>query len=281
MGKYFGTDGVRAVAGQFPLVDDFIQKLGYAALRELQEYAKSEHLKPQVIIAQDSRASGPAILAALEKGIRASGANVISVGVAPTPAVAYLVKHTGSLCGVVISASHNPAEFNGIKFFTNQGTKLPEELENSIEAEIESLEQVPAPKGTYTQQEELVQEYERFLMSTVDAALYGLIKTFVCSRLMDTVLYGLDTARVAYIITDRWREVSRALLEMRRGVTLLQGQGAYTGAEKHVLLVAFKQREVVQVKRLLREIDPAAFFIVCDAHEIFGEGFGDYQKEEI
>lgn len=171
MGKYFGTDGVRAVAGQFPLVDDFIQKLGYAALRELQEYAKSEHLKPQVIIAQDSRASGPAILAALEKGIRASGANVISVGVAPTPAVAYLVKHTGSLCGVVISASHNPAEFNGIKFFTNQGTKLPEELENSIEAEIESLNQVPAPKGTYTQQEELVQEYERFLMSTVDAAL--------------------------------------------------------------------------------------------------------------
>ena len=119
------------------------------------------------------------------------------------------------------------------------------------------------------------------VFGTVDAALYGLIKTFVCSRLMDTVLYGLDTARVAYIITDRWREVSRALLEMRRGVTLLQGQGAYTGAEKRVLLVAFKQREIVQVKRLLREIDPAAFLIVCDAHEVFGEGFGDYQKEEI
>ena len=147
MGKYFGTDGVRAVAGQFPLVDDFIQKLGYAALRELQEYAKNEHLKPQVIIAQDSRASGPAILAALEKGIRASGADVISVGIAPTPCVAYLVKKTGSLCGVVISASHNPAEFNGIKFFTNHGTKLPEELENAIEAEIESLQDIPSPKG--------------------------------------------------------------------------------------------------------------------------------------
>ena len=112
-------------------------------------------------------------------------------------------------------------------------------------------------------------------------ALYGFIAQVVCAYVTDMVLYGLDTARVAYIITDRWREVSRALLEMRRGVTLLQGQGAYTGAEKHVLLVAFKQREVVQVKRLLREIDPAAFFIVCDAHEIFGEGFGDYQKEEI
>ena len=171
MGKYFGTDGVRAVAGQFPLVDDFIQKLGYAALRELQEYAKSEHLKPQVIIAQDSRASGPAILSALEKGIRASGADVISIGIAPTPAVAYLVKHTGSLCGVVISASHNPAEFNGIKFFTNHGTKLPEELENSIEAEIESLPSIPAPKGAFLQDDSLVREYERFLMSTVDASL--------------------------------------------------------------------------------------------------------------
>lgn len=171
MGKYFGTDGVRAVAGQFPLVDDFIQKLGYAALGQLQQYAQGAHLKPQVIIAQDSRASGPAILAALEKGIRASGANVISVGVAPTPAVAYLVKQTGSLCGVVISASHNPAEFNGIKFFTNNGTKLPEELENSIEAEIESLSSVPAPTGTFTTDESLIKQYERFLMSTVDAEL--------------------------------------------------------------------------------------------------------------
>ncbi|MGN1057986.1 MAG: phosphoglucosamine mutase [Candidatus Avelusimicrobium sp.] len=171
MGKYFGTDGVRAVAGEFPLVDDFIQKLGYAALKQLQKYAQSGHLKPQVIIAQDSRASGPAILAALEKGIRASGANVISVGIAPTPAVAYLVKQTGSLCGVVISASHNPAEFNGIKFFTNTGTKLPEELENSIEAEIESLTSVPAPRGTFSTDESLVKLYERFLMSTVDADL--------------------------------------------------------------------------------------------------------------
>lgn len=171
MGKYFGTDGVRAIAGEFPLVDDFIQKLGYAALGQLQKYAQGAHLKPQVIIAQDSRASGPAILAALEKGIRASGANVISVGIAPTPAVAYLVKKTGSLCGVVISASHNPAEFNGIKFFTNAGTKLPEELEKSIEAEIETLTSVPAPAGTFTQDESLVQLYEQFLMSTVDANL--------------------------------------------------------------------------------------------------------------
>lgn len=171
MGKYFGTDGVRAVAGQFPLVDSFIEKLGYVALQKLQAYAQKEHLKPQVIIAQDSRISGPSILSALQKGIRASGANVISVGISPTPSVAYLVKKTGSLCGVVISASHNPAEFNGIKFFTNHGTKLPEELENAIEAEIEELQTVPAPTGTYTEDPSLVKEYEQFLMSTVDRDL--------------------------------------------------------------------------------------------------------------
>ena len=128
-------------------------------------------LKPQVIVAQDSRASGPAILAALQKGIRASGANVISVGIAPTPCVAYLVKKTHSLCGVVISASHNPAEFNGIKFFTNAGTKLPEELENAVEREIDSLSSIPAPVGTFTQEESLVKQYEQFLMSTVDGNL--------------------------------------------------------------------------------------------------------------
>lgn len=171
MGKYFGTDGVRAVAGQFPLVDEFIEKLGYAALCRLQEHCQNESLKPQVIVAQDSRASGPSILAALQKGIRASGVNVISVGIAPTPCVAYLVKQTGSLCGVVISASHNPAEFNGIKFFTNQGTKLPEDLENAIEQEIDSLAAVPAPRGTFTQEENLVKQYEQFLMSTVDASI--------------------------------------------------------------------------------------------------------------
>ena len=119
------------------------------------------------------------------------------------------------------------------------------------------------------------------VFGTVDAALYGLIQMYLLGRVMDTVLYGWDISRVAYIITDRWEEVSRRLLEMERGVTVLRGQGAYTGAEKRVLLVAFRQQEIVPIKRMLRQIDPRAFFIVCDAHEILGEGFGDHQKEEI
>ena len=112
------------------------------------------------------------------------------------------------------------------------------------------------------------------VFGTVNAALYGLIQMYLLSKVMDMILYGWDTSRVAYIITDRWEETVQGLLDMNRGVTLLQGKGAYTGAEKQVLLVAFRQR-------MLREIDPKAFFIVCDAHEILGEGFGDYQKEEI
>ena len=119
------------------------------------------------------------------------------------------------------------------------------------------------------------------VFGTVNAALYGLIQMYLLSKVMDMILYGWDTSRVAYIITDRWEETVQGLLDMNRGVTLLQGKGAYTGAEKQVLLVAFRQREIVPIKRMLREIDPKAFFIVCDAHEILGEGFGAYQQEEI
>ena len=119
------------------------------------------------------------------------------------------------------------------------------------------------------------------VFGTVNAALYGLIQMYLLSKVMDMILYGWDTSRVAYIITDRWEETVQGLLDMNRGVTLLQGKGAYTGAEKQVLLVAFRQREIVPIKRMLREIDPKAFFIVCDAHEILGEGFGDYHKEEL
>lgn len=171
MGKYFGTDGVRAVAGQFPLTEDFIKKLGYCALKEMAPYAGKKHLKNQVVIARDTRLSGPSILKSLTEGIRAAGADVLDMGISPTPSVADAVKQTGSLCGVVISASHNPPEFNGIKFFSNRGTKLPEELEDAIEKAIESTTQIPAPTGTYRAAPELVEAYKKFLMSTVDAAL--------------------------------------------------------------------------------------------------------------
>ena len=171
MGKYFGTDGVRAVAGQFPLTEDFITKLGFCALSEMKAYAKQENLKLQVVIARDTRLSGPSILKHLTAGICAAGVDVLDMGISTTPSVAYAVQQTGSVCGVVISASHNPPEFNGIKFFSSKGSKLPEELEDKIEAAIEQTAQVPAATGTYRQSPQLVTAYKNFLASTVDASL--------------------------------------------------------------------------------------------------------------
>ena len=115
----------------------------------------------------------------------------------------------------------------------------------------------------------------------IETALYGAIALFASSKVTDVVLYGLNPAKMALIISDQWREVADTLLAQDRGVTILRGWGAYTRAEKHVLLIAFQQREIVQVKRVVHQLDPKAFLIVCDAQDVRGEGFGDYQTEEI
>ena len=115
----------------------------------------------------------------------------------------------------------------------------------------------------------------------IETALYGAIALFASSKVTDVVLYGLNPAKMALIISDQWREGADTLLAQDRGVTILRGWGAYTRAEKHVLLIAFQQREIVQVKRVVHQLDPKAFLIVCDAQDVLGEGFGDYQTEEI
>lgn len=115
----------------------------------------------------------------------------------------------------------------------------------------------------------------------VETALYGVVALYVSTRVMDTVLYGLNASKVAYVISERWDAISSAILSIDRGVTILNAVGAYSGSEKHVLLVAFRQREIVEIKRIVHEADPAAFLIVCDAHDVLGEGFGSYKKEEI
>ena len=116
----------------------------------------------------------------------------------------------------------------------------------------------------------------------LDTMLYGLVALYISSIAMDGVLYGLDNAKVAYIISDHNEEISRSIVEdLDRGVTVLHGQGAYTGTDKKVLLCAFKQREIASIKDLVKEIDPAAFLIVCPAHEVLGEGFRDYKKDDL
>lgn len=115
----------------------------------------------------------------------------------------------------------------------------------------------------------------------VESALYGLVALFVCTKVMDTVLYGMDTSKVAYIISDNYRAIADAILELDRGATILHAEGAWSGQDKRVLMVAFKQKEIVQVKELVNSLDERAFLIVCDAHDVLGEGFRAYNKDDI
>ena len=116
---------------------------------------------------------------------------------------------------------------------------------------------------------------------SVNNALYGIIAMYICSLAMDMVVYGQTNAKMAYIISDHSDEITQWLLDRDMGVTLLQGKGAFTGDEKKVVLCAFKRSHITRIKALVHEMDPHAFLIVCQAHEVLGEGFGDYHKEEI
>lgn len=115
----------------------------------------------------------------------------------------------------------------------------------------------------------------------VESALYGLVGLFLTTKVMDMVLYGLDSSKVAYIISDSYRQISDAIMAMDRGATILHGEGAYSGQDKKVLMVAFKQKEIVPIKEAVNEIDPTAFLIVCDAHDVLGEGFRAYSKDDL
>ncbi|MEG1114873.1 MAG: phosphoglucosamine mutase, partial [Janthinobacterium sp.] len=123
--KYFGTDGIRGLVGTAPITPDFVMRLGYAAGKVL---AKSQggKARPTVLIGKDTRISGYMLEAALEAGLSAAGVDVMLAGPMPTPAIAYLTRALRLSAGVVISASHNPFHDNGIKFFSGQGTKLPD-----------------------------------------------------------------------------------------------------------------------------------------------------------
>src|SRR5918992_467758 len=131
--KYFGTDGVRGTVGSSPMTPEFVLRLGYAAGKVLS--GKLAH--PAVLIGKDTRISGYMLESALEAGFSAAGVDVHMCGPIPTPAVAYLTRALRLSAGVVISASHNPYPDNGIKIFSGDGFKLPDDVEAQIEAQIE------------------------------------------------------------------------------------------------------------------------------------------------
>lgn len=130
--KYFGTDGIRGKVGEHPITPDFVLKLGWAAGKVL-----ARHGSRQILIGKDTRISGYMLESALEAGLAAAGLSAVFTGPMPTPAIAYLTRTFRAEAGIVISASHNPYYDNGIKFFSIDGTKLPDDVEEAIEAEME------------------------------------------------------------------------------------------------------------------------------------------------
>ena len=145
--KYFGTDGVRGRVGEHPITPQFVMHLGYAAGKVLASPGEARGERTGVLIGKDTRISGYMLESALEAGLIAAGIDVYLAGPVPTPAVAYLTRALRLQAGIVISASHNPFDDNGIKFFSAQGTKLPDETELAIESVLDDEMKTNASDG--------------------------------------------------------------------------------------------------------------------------------------
>lgn len=171
--KYFGTDGVRGRVGDYPITPQFVMHLGYAAGKVL---AGAEHTRGErsvVLIGKDTRISGYMLESALQAGLIAAGIDVYLAGPIPTPAVAYLTRALRLQAGIVISASHNPFEDNGIKFFSAQGTKLPDDIEHAIESALDAEMQTNASEtlGKAKRLNDAAGRYIEFCKSTFPAEL--------------------------------------------------------------------------------------------------------------
>ena len=186
--KYFGTDGIRGRVGISPITPEFVMRLGYAAGRVLAnaDLHLAKDARPTVLIGKDTRISGYMLESALQAGLCAAGVNVRLTGPMPTPAVAYLTRALRAQAGIVISASHNPFEDNGIKFFSSLGTKLPDDIEHQIEAELDKpMEVMPsAALGRVKRIDDAAGRYVEFCKSTFpnDLDLRGLKIVLDCAN---------------------------------------------------------------------------------------------------
>ena len=183
MGRLFGTDGARGVANT-ELTPELAMNIGRAAAMVLISETV-EH--PTFLIGKDTRLSGDMLEGALIAGLCSVGANVVLLGVVPTPAVAYLIKKYKADAGIMISASHNPFEFNGIKIFNDEGYKLPDLLEEQIEAIVLDGEGEykicrDSDIGKVERKEEAVDDYIQHVISTVDYDLKGMRIALDCSN---------------------------------------------------------------------------------------------------
>jgi len=182
MGKLFGTDGVRGIANK-ELTADLAYKLGRIGAYILTGGKK----KARIVIGKDTRRSGDMLEAAIVAGILSTGSDALCVGVVPTPAVAFLTRNYGADAGIVISASHNPVEFNGIKFFNRDGFKLPDEIEDQIEEIILNNGEIDLyPSGSdigrKIEIDDSIKQYTQFLINTISVDLRGMKIAVDCSN---------------------------------------------------------------------------------------------------
>ncbi|MBQ7835389.1 MAG: phosphoglucosamine mutase, partial [Ruminiclostridium sp.] len=185
MGRLFGTDGARGVAIT-ELTCETAMNIGRAAAIVLAKQKKNGG-RPKIIIGKDTRVSSDILEAALMAGIMSVGADVIILGIVPTPAVAYLVKYYDADAGVMISASHNSVEYNGIKLFAGSGFKLPDEVENEIEALVLDIpEKMELSDGTdvgrVTRKENAADDYVKHILSTTDLSVKPLKVLIDCAN---------------------------------------------------------------------------------------------------
>ncbi|MDL2059151.1 phosphoglucosamine mutase [Mesosutterella sp. AGMB02718] len=170
--RYFGTDGVRGRVGSFPIVPDFVVRLGHAAGLVLARHSKDAH--PTVLIGKDTRISGYMLEACLQAGFSSAGVDIVLCGPIPTPAVAYLTQALRLTAGVVISASHNPYTDNGIKFFSAEGLKLPDEIEQEIESELDrGMQSIDSDRlGKAVRLDDAQGRYIEFCKSTISGKVH-------------------------------------------------------------------------------------------------------------
>ena len=274
MGELFGTDGIRGVANVFPMTTDLAMKVGFSTAYIF----KKEHRRPKIIIGKDTRLSGYMIETAITSGICSMGVDVLLVGPLPTPGIAFITSSMRADAGIVISASHNPYEYNGIKIFASDGYKLPDETENYIEelilnGEIERLPKPPASEiGRARRIDDAQGRYIVYLKNTFprDLTLEGLKIVIDCAhgaayRVAPTVFEELGAEVVLMGDRPNGKNINRecGALFPEHMASIVREQGANAGfaldGDADRLIMADEQGEI---------LDGDQMMAVCAKHYI-------------
>ncbi|MCY9851591.1 phosphoglucosamine mutase [Vibrio mediterranei] len=266
--RYFGTDGIRGKVGQFPITPDFVLKLGWAAGRVLAKQGTKK-----VIIGKDTRISGYMLESALEAGLSAAGLKAIFTGPLPTPAVAYLTQTFRAEAGIVISASHNPYYDNGIKFFSSEGTKLPDAIELAIEEELDKdIECVESAElGKASRLNDAAGRYIEFCKSTFphDLSLAGLKIVLDCAHGATYKIAPSVFAELGADIITMGVEPDGTNINHEVGATDVRALQARVVAEKADIGLAFDGDgdRIIMVDHLGNKVDgdQIAYIIARDA----------------